>query len=196
MPAIEREGVSAEMLAAYDASLEVLAGLGAEIVEIDLPFRFQDLVAASAITGAEAYFFNNQLAEDAGALLGDAVRGRILAGAKLSAQEYLRTKKLQQDLKRVLAGAMQGIDAILTPTTETAAIPVADVDEAKLPSRLTRFGNLLEMCALALPNGFTAAGLPLSLQIACQGYEEATALRIGQAYQGATDWHLRRPPVG
>src|SRR3954464_5373008 len=79
MPAAEREGVSAEMLAAYDASLEVLAGLGAEIVEIDLPFRCEELVAASAITNAEAYFFNGHLADDPGAQVGDAVRKRILA---------------------------------------------------------------------------------------------------------------------
>ena len=46
----------------------------------------------------------------------------------------------------------------------------------------------------ALPNGFTATGLPISLQIACRGYDEATALRIGWAYQQATDWHERRPP--
>jgi aspartyl-tRNA(Asn)/glutamyl-tRNA(Gln) amidotransferase subunit A len=195
MPAVEREGVSAEMLAAYDASLDVLAGLGAEIVEIDLPFRFHDLVAASAITNAEAYFFNGHLAEDPGAPVGDAVRQRILAGAKLTAQDYLKTKRLQQEFKRGLAQAMDGIDAILTPSTETAAIPISEVDEAKLPSRFTRFGNLLEMCALALPNGFTQAGLPLSLQIACLGYEEAMALRIGQAYQQATDWHLRRPAL-
>jgi len=45
-----------------------------------------------------------------------------------------------------------------------------------------------------LPNGFTANGLPLSLQIVCSGYDEATALRIGWAYQEATDWHERRPP--
>jgi aspartyl-tRNA(Asn)/glutamyl-tRNA(Gln) amidotransferase subunit A len=127
--------------------------------------------------------------------VGDAVRQRILAGANLSAQDYLKTKRLQQEFKRGLAQAMDGIDAILTPSTETAAIPVSEVDEAKLPSRFTRFGNLLEMCALALPNGFTQAGLPLSLQIACLGYEEAMALRIGQAYQQATDWHLRRPAL-
>ena len=59
-----------------------------------------------------------------------------------------------------------------------------------------RFVNILEMCALALPNGFTAeAGLPISLQIACRGYQEALALRIGHAYQQATDWHERMPPV-
>ena len=48
--------------------------------------------------------------------------------------------------------------------------------------------------AMSLPNGFAGDGLPTSLQIACRAYDEATALRIGWAYQNATDWHLRRPP--
>ena len=48
--------------------------------------------------------------------------------------------------------------------------------------------------ALAQCMGFTTEGLPLSLQIVCRGYDEAMALRIGWAYQQATDWHERRPP--
>jgi aspartyl-tRNA(Asn)/glutamyl-tRNA(Gln) amidotransferase subunit A len=82
-----------------------------------------------------------------------------------------------------------------TRSTETAAIPLAEVDQGKQPTRLARFANILEMCALALPNGYTDEGLPTSLQIACRGYEEALALRIGQAYQQATDWHERLPPA-
>lgn len=183
MPAFEREGVSAEILAAYDASLEVLAGLGSEIVDLKLPFRFMDLVSAQAILVAEAYHFNGRLAEDPSAPIGDAVRTRILAGGTVTAQDYLKTRKMQQDLKQAMVQAMDGVDALLTPTTETPAIPLAKVDENKMPSRFTRFGNFLEMCALALPNGFSADGLPLSLQIACPGYEEAMALRIGQAFQ-------------
>jgi aspartyl-tRNA(Asn)/glutamyl-tRNA(Gln) amidotransferase subunit A len=63
MPEAERDGCSAEMLTAYDASLDVLSGLGAEIVDVALPFRFADLVAMSGITNAEAYFVNGALAE-------------------------------------------------------------------------------------------------------------------------------------
>jgi len=196
VPAAEREGVAPDMLAAYDKSLDVLANLGAEIVDIALPFRFADLVSAQAITQAEAYFFNGHLAEDPLAQLDDAVRKRVLSGAAVSAQDYLKTKRLQQELKHKLYAALEGMDALLTPTTETAAIPLAEVDQEKVPSRFTRFGNLLELCALALPNGFTTAGLPLSLQIACRGYDEALTLRIGAAFQQATDWHLRLPPIG
>lgn len=195
MPAVEREGVVPEMLEAYDRSLETLAALGAEIVDVALPFRFVDLVNLSSITQAEAFHFNRQLAEDPGTPLGEAVRKRLLAGSAVTAESYLATKRQQVAYKRAFAEAMEGIDAILTPTTETPAIPVAEADEGVVPSRFTRFGNLLEICALALPNGFSAGGLPLSLQIACRAYDEATALRIGQAYQGATEWHLRAPAL-
>ncbi|RVU18046.1 amidase [Methylobacterium oryzihabitans] len=195
MPRAEREGVAAEALAAYDRSLEVLARLGAEIVDVSLPFRFVDFVRSSAILQAEAYLFDGHLAEDRTAQLDPDVRARILAGAGVSAQDYLRTRRMQQDMKRGLDKALADIDALLTPTTETAALPLAGLDQDVVPSRFTRFVNLLEMCALALPNGFTAGGLPLSLQICCRGYDEATALRIGQAYQQATDWHQRRPPL-
>ena len=60
---------------------------------------------------------------------------------------------------------------------------------------LTRWVNFLDLCALSVPNGFTVGGLPISLQIVCRGYDEATALRIGWAYQTATDWHERVPPM-
>ena len=196
MPAAERETVSKEMLAAYDASFDVLANLGAEIVDITLPFRFADLVAASEISQAEGYFFNAHLAEDDATQLDGAVRKRVLSGRAITAANYLKTKQLQKDMKRTLYTAMEGVDALLTPTTETAAIPLTEVDQEKVPSLFTRFGNLLELCALALPNGFTAGGLPLSLQINCRSYDEAMALRIGQAYQQATDWHLRKPALG
>ena len=64
-----------------------------------------------------------------------------------------------------------------------------------MPIRFGRFVNILDLCGLALPNGFTSEGMPTSLQIVCRGYEEAEALRIGHAYQRETDWHQRLPPA-
>ncbi len=195
MPNAEREGVAADMLAAYDRSVDLLADLGAEVVTIALPFRFAELVTASAISQAEAYDYNGALAEDLTSPIGDAVRVRLLAGGTVTAKEYIATNRLRRRLKGELAAAMEGIDALLTPTTRHAAIPLGEVDEMVMPSHFTRFGNMLDMCGLALPNGFTAGGLPLSLQIMGQGFEEATVLRIGQALQGASEWHLRRPAL-
>src|SRR5713101_10101770 len=113
MPAAEREGVAADMLAAYDRSLDVLAGLGADIVDIALPFRFADCLNAQAIVQAEAYFHTGHLAEDPALQLDGAVRRRVLGGARVSAQDYLATRKLQRDLKQAMYQALDGVDALL-----------------------------------------------------------------------------------
>jgi aspartyl-tRNA(Asn)/glutamyl-tRNA(Gln) amidotransferase subunit A len=195
MPEAERSGVHAEVLGAYDASLETLARLGAEIVTVALPRRFADFTDLTGrIIGAEGYFLVGDLVDDPTLPIDDAVRPRIASGRGVSARDYLRALSERDEAKRDFAAALGDVDALLTPTTLTAAVPLDEVDQTSTPAHFTRFVNALEGCALALPNGFTTTGLPLSLQIICRGYDEATALRIGWAYQQATDWHERRPP--
>jgi aspartyl-tRNA(Asn)/glutamyl-tRNA(Gln) amidotransferase subunit A len=142
----------------------------------------------------EAYFLNGHLAEDPGLKLDEVVRARLLTGAGISAYDYLATLRRRDEMKLEMEAALAGAHAFLTPSTATAAIPLKEVDQSAQPTRFARFVNLLDMCALSLPNGFTAEGLPTSLQIVCRGYEEALALRIGEAYQQATEWHERLPP--
>jgi len=194
MPEAERDGVAAEVLAAYDSSLDALAGLGAEIVTVALPRRFADFTDLTGrIIGAEGYFLLGDLVDNPALPIDDAMRPRIAAGNGVSARDYLRALAERDEAKQEFAAALDGVDALLTPTTLTAAIPLNEVDQSSTPAHFTRFVNALDLCALSLPNGFTAGGLPLSLQIICRGYDEATALRIGWAYQGATQWHERRP---
>jgi aspartyl-tRNA(Asn)/glutamyl-tRNA(Gln) amidotransferase subunit A len=195
MPAAERDGCAAEMLAAYDAAVETLARLGAEIVEVALPCRFADATDMTGrIIGSEAYQLVGDLVDNPALPIDDAVRPRIQLGRGISARDYLAALAERDALKRRFLGALDGIDALLTPTTQTVAIPVQSVDQTTTPAHFTRFVNLLEMCALSIPDGFTQTGLPLSLQIICRPYDEATTLRIGWAYQQATDWHERHPP--
>jgi aspartyl-tRNA(Asn)/glutamyl-tRNA(Gln) amidotransferase subunit A len=194
MPDAERDDVAGDVLAAYDASLDALARLGAEIVTLRLPRRFADFTDLTGrIIGAEGYFLVGDLVDDTTLPIDDAVRPRIGSGRGVSARDYLRALRERDEAKREFAGALANVDALLTPTTLTAAIPLDSIDQATTPAHFTRFVNALDLCALALPNGFNATGLPLSLQIVCRGYDEATALRIGWAYQQATDWHERRP---
>src|SRR6185312_3437198 len=197
MPAVERDGCEPAMLAAYDASIEVLAKLGAEIVDVALPIAFADATATTGrIIGSEAYRLTGALVDDPAMPIDPAVRPRIQLGRDIRAHQYLAALAQRDEMKAAFLAALarDGVDALLTPTTQTAPVPVEAVDQNTTPAHFTRVFNLLEMCALSLPNGFTAAGLPLSLQIACRPYDEATALRIGWAYQEATDWHERRPP--
>ena len=195
MPETERQYASAEVLAAYDASLAELERLGAQIVTIDLPFSFADVAAFNLrIMAAESYTILHELIDDANAPLDPDVRPRIAGGRSITAQAYIEALQVREAMKLKFAAALEGIDALLTPTTMTTALPLEEVDQGKAPAHYTRFGNFLDLCAVSLPNGFGAGGLPTSLQIVCRAYDEATALRIGWAYQTATDWHLRRPP--
>ncbi|HEX5318770.1 MAG TPA: amidase [Stellaceae bacterium] len=195
MPAAERAGTADDVLAAYDAALDQLAQMGAEIVSPSLPFRFADtMLQTGRIIGSESYALVGDLVDNPNLPIDEAVRPRIRLGRSITAREYLSALADRDRVKREFLAAMEGIDALLTPTTQTAAIPVEAVDQNTTPAHYTRVFNLLEMCALSIPNGFSEDGLPISLQIACHPYDEATALRIGWAYQNATEWHLRRPP--
>jgi aspartyl-tRNA(Asn)/glutamyl-tRNA(Gln) amidotransferase subunit A len=195
MPAAERDGCAPEMLAAYDAAVEALARLGAEIVDVALPCRFADgTVMVGRIIGSEANQLVGDLVDNPALPIDDAVRPRIQLGRGVSARDYLAASAERDALKRRFLAALDGVDALLTPTTQTPAIRVDSVDQSTTPAHFTRLVNLLELCALSIPDGFTQTGLPMSLQIICRPYDEATALRIGWAYQAATDWHERHPP--
>jgi aspartyl-tRNA(Asn)/glutamyl-tRNA(Gln) amidotransferase subunit A len=195
MPEGERQYASQEVLAAYDRSLAELEALGAEIVAVKLPFNFADVAAANLlIMAAESYTILHELIDDEQAPLDPHVRPRIAAGRDVTARAYIEALQQREAMKLAFAAAMEGIDALLTPTTMTTALPLEDVDQSKAPAHFTRFGNFLDLCALALPNGQGEGGLPTSLQIVCRGYDEAMALRIGWALENATEWHRRRPP--
>ncbi|MGH2687979.1 MAG: amidase, partial [Actinomycetota bacterium] len=195
MPDAERAGVDGEVLSAYDAAVKTLEKLGARIVRAGLPHRFGDYAAATGrIIGAEGYRFVGHLVDDASLPLDPHVRPRIQIGRGVSARDYLLALAERDEHRRAVEAALADVDALLTPTTLTPAIPIEQADQAGTAAHFTRPVNYLGLCALAVPNGFTAGGLPTSLQIVAHAGHEATALRIGRAYEEATDWKTRRPP--
>jgi aspartyl-tRNA(Asn)/glutamyl-tRNA(Gln) amidotransferase subunit A len=199
LPDGERAEFDAEVLAAYDRSLKEIAAMGAEIV--DLPIvdsgggktlrESGDLVGK--IISAECYPHLAELVDDDTLPLDQAVRTRVRAGASISSRQYREILAQRERAKRDFAARIEGIDAVLTPSAMTAAIPVASVDQSATPALSTRWVNFLDLCALALPNGMTHDSLPTSLQITCRGGDEAMALRIGWALENATDWHKMAP---
>jgi len=194
MPDAEREGCAADVLAAYDAALEVLAGRGASIVNVTLPRRFSQMGAlVGRIIGAEGYAFVGALVDDPGLPVDDDVRPRIQPGRNMPAKDYLLALREKETIKREFDAALANVDALLTPTTGTVAPRLDAIDQSGTAAGFTRPVNLLDYCALALPNGLNSGGLPTSLQIVCRGHCEATALRIGWAYEQATQWHRAKP---
>ncbi len=197
MPAEERGIASAEVLAAYDASVALLKKLSAEIVPLAMPLGYDALGRiAGDFMAIEGYSNIAEMIDDDKLTLDADVRPRLAAGRGRTAREYLALQARQADLAKQAAALFADVDALVTPTTTTAALMLAEADQTKGPGNFTRFVNVLGLCALAIPNGASAEGLPLSLQIICKNGDEAMALRIGRALQKATDWHERRPPLG
>jgi aspartyl-tRNA(Asn)/glutamyl-tRNA(Gln) amidotransferase subunit A len=194
MPAHERAACEPDVIKAYDAALAVLAGLGATIVDVDLPRSFSYMGAlVGRIIAAEGYSFVGHLTDDPDLPVDDDVRPRIAPGRGMSAKDYLLALRERETIKREFDSALRGVDALLTPTTPTTAMAVDAIDQKTTAAGMTRPANLLDYCALAVPDGFGPTGLPTSLQIVCRGHDEATALRIGWAFEQATPWHRAMP---
>ena len=197
MPVSERAMFDAQMLEAYDRSLKELTALGAEIVELregGPSFRENgDLVAQ--IISSEIYPIRADLVDDPASKMDDAVRARIRMGASITARQYRDVLALREKAKAEFSARIEGVDAVLTPSTMTPALPLTEIDQSKTPALSTRWVNFLDLCALSLPNGMTPGGLPTSLQIVCRGGDEALALRIGWTLEQATDWQKRAPKL-
>lgn len=71
---------------------------------------------------------------------------------------------------------------------------MTEVDESKTPlAAFTRAGNYMGTAGISLPAGFADNGMPLGVQILGKPFDDANMVRIGMAFQNATDWHLKRP---
>ena len=183
--------------AAYARALDVLRGLGAQIDTLKLPLSYKRLAEiVGKIIAAEGYALHRDWIDRDDLPFDRDVRDRIRWAKGLSAADYIQVMAERKNMQREVDALLREYAALLMPTTPLPAVPLTAVDQGKAPmSLLTRPINLLDMCALALPCGFTTDGLPVSLQIAGRGYDEARILRIGWAYENATEWHRRRPPA-
>ena len=194
VPDSELEKADPENREAYEESLRLLQTQGAEIGRVELPNDFEEMGAhVGLIIGAEGFSYVGKYTDDPSLPVDDDVRPRIGLGKDISAKDYLLLLRGQQHIKQSFLEALDDFDALITPSTLQPALRVEDIDQSGTAAHFTRPVNLIEHCALSLPNGFTSNGLPLSLQIICAPYQEALALRIGWTFQNTTEWHLRFP---
>ncbi|HSO72303.1 MAG TPA: amidase, partial [Thermodesulfobacteriota bacterium] len=183
----------------------ILGSAGAMVESLDLPEAAEVIQNPHTplITAAEACVVNHDYLERHFDELDPVIARRMVKGRQLSAVDYLSTWKHWEVLRTRVRRRLQGFDALIVPTTPIAAAPLEAVD-LNLESyyaynarylRNTFIGNVLNLCAVSVPCGFTRQGLPLGLMIYAQPFEEALALRIAFAYEQATDWHRRRPDL-
>jgi aspartyl-tRNA(Asn)/glutamyl-tRNA(Gln) amidotransferase subunit A len=129
---------------------------------------------------------------------GNDVRLRLETGRAFSSTDYSLARKTQSETKHRLARLFREYDALLLPSTPITAPLIEGNDALEQARRLTRFTapfNLSGLPAISLPCGFSAAGLPIGLQVVCGAWREASLLRLARAYEAATTWGVRIPPV-
>ncbi len=180
----DRQGVDAEVLAAYDHCLDLLAGAGALVEPLALP-RPLAAYGDPAPMAAESFALYGDQAADPSVSMDRRVRERILGG-DISAREFLQGRQHAIEETVEFHQRLQGFQAFLTPTTLVPAIALEDIDAHRNATVLTRFVNMFGLCGVALPSGYNGGGLPVSLQVVCRRFDEQTAMVLAAALERLT----------
>ena len=193
-------GVDRQIVAAVSDAIEVWKSLGAEIIPIDFPDPTQMLddwfgVCAVQTARAHAATYPARRAEYGGMLSEVIEQGLAMSGV-----DYQELLLRRADYRGRLEATLFQVDAIvipvmgfITPTLEQIAV----IDEEMILG-LHKFTCPFPMAGvptIVMPAGFSVEGLPLSVQLVGSRFDEATLCRLAHAFQGATDWHRRNPPL-
>lgn len=175
------------------ATLESLGGIPSAV---SLPSAHFGPAVQWALAFPEAFEYHRKLLFSRRREYGDAFVRKITSSALLSSTETAVARKLEARIAADCRAAFEQVDAIITPTAARPAYRVEDfVAMQQDVTRLTRTASVAGLPALSIPCGFTAAGLPVGLQVMARPWDEATLFRIAAAYEQATNWHLKRAPV-
>ena len=189
--------LDAEVKAAVLGAVDALAGLGATIVETEVPLAASAKDANSITMVAEAFAYHRNDLVSRWTDYGRHTRLQLGRAALLTAADYAQAQRVRTAFRRALTKVFADVDVLITPTMPT---PAPKADDMRLESTIdkpsfTGMWNLSGLPACAAPVGFSDGGLPLSMQIVAKPFDEATALRVADAYQRITDWHLQAPAV-
>jgi aspartyl-tRNA(Asn)/glutamyl-tRNA(Gln) amidotransferase subunit A len=216
-------GLDRAVKAAVDAAVKKFQELGAEIVEISLPHtdyavatyyiiataeasanlaRFDGIRYGARVDGADPI---ELYSKTRGAGFGPEVKRRIILGTYVLSSGYydayyLRAQKVRTLIRNDFLKAFKSVDAIVTPTTPTAAFKIGEKSDDPLQMYLsdifTISCNLAGICGISLPCGFTKnPKLPIGLQLLGRPFGEATLLKIAHAYEQSTAWLREKPPL-
>ena len=215
------DGLDLEIKEAVRAAVDRLCKLGAEMVDISLPHTEYAVAAYYIVATAEAsanlarfdgirYGLRMDGADPIelysktrGAGFGTEVKRRIILGTYVLSSGYydayyIRAQKARTLIREDFLKAFERVDAILTPTTPTAAFKIGEKADDPLQMYLsdifTLSCNLAGICGISIPCGFTVSPkLPIGLQLLGKPFGEETILRIAHAYEQGTKWHKEKP---
>ncbi len=186
-------------------AISVLGELGASVRDVSIPLIEQSAAISTATIWADAAYVHRRGIEEHLDQYDHNNRVRLLAGSVMPAQAQQKAARLRQMLRQQILEALDEVDVLVMPTSSIPASPLPTHDglgskEELLESFAGRRSftapfNLASLPALSVGCGFTPQNLPIGLQLAGKPFSEATLFRLADAYQRATDWHTRKPPI-
>ncbi len=191
-----------EVARVLDETVAVLAREGAEIIAVELPDQRQLTAACQFVLATEAAAFHKRWMIERPQDYGPQVLMRLQNGLAISGVSYLEAMRWRGPALAAYLAATAGVDAVIAPAGPIPAPTIAESDVGNSPNaeaviqQLTRFTrpiNYLGLPSLSIPSGFTRSGLPVGMQVIGRPFNEAMLLRIGAAFQRATDFHSRVP---
>jgi aspartyl-tRNA(Asn)/glutamyl-tRNA(Gln) amidotransferase subunit A len=198
------DDLDSEVARILDETIAVFKREGADIVRVELPDQRQFSSASQLVLAVEAAAFHKRWMIERPQDYGPQVLMRLQNGLAIPAISYLEAMRWRGPALAAHNAAVAGVDAVVAPVSPVAAPTIAESDVGNSPDaeaviqRLTRFTrpvNYLGLPSLAIPSGFTRSGLPVGMQMIGRSFDEAMLLRIGAAFQRATDFHDRVPPA-
>ena len=184
----------------FDAG-NALSRLGADVEEVSVPMAAHAGPINGGIRVEAPTTYRNLLLDRPQDIAHDNRIG-YMVNAILPSTYYYKAVQLRTLLRAQILQTLEDVDLLLLPTVGVPAQPLTPDPQItgpenvnRTPYLLTTVPSLSNLPSLAVPCGFSEDGLPLSLQIAGRPFDEATVLRAGHAYEQATEWHTRRPPV-
>jgi aspartyl-tRNA(Asn)/glutamyl-tRNA(Gln) amidotransferase subunit A len=197
------DGCDAEIAAAMDAALEVFRRLGAQVIDVDLPDFAAWNAAAALLHAAEANAYHDEWYRTRPQDYSPQVRERLERGRAVLAYDYLKAVQARSGATKAFCDAVfSKVDLLHGPVVSFQTPTIAETDiatgeaAAQMLGRFVRLTRPISYLALPVASacaGFTQAGMPIGMQLIAPPNGEATALRAGHAFQGATDWHARAP---
>jgi aspartyl-tRNA(Asn)/glutamyl-tRNA(Gln) amidotransferase subunit A len=187
---------SAAYVDAFDAACRTLESLGARLVDMQISPLIDYLDTNRLIMLAEAYALHETDFRERPQLFGHYMFARIGLGAFLSAADYVEATRRRRELAVEFAQALRDVDVAISAN---ATGPAPRIDSVSTYSTFERASytapyNLTGSPALSVPIGFED-GLPLAFQIAGKPFDEAGVMRVGHAFEQATEFHRQRPAI-
>jgi aspartyl-tRNA(Asn)/glutamyl-tRNA(Gln) amidotransferase subunit A len=182
---------------ALDEAATTFVRLGAQLSKTSPPFALVDVTRdAGTLIGAEAWNVHRMRFEDDPSAFGADLQRRFEQARATDSGTIAAARGSRVEASERFRRWLPADEVLLLPTVHCSAPTLDSVDERASPlGQFTRWVNHVGGCALSLPAGFDALGLPVAIQLVGQAGTEARLLALGAAFQQATDWHRRLPDL-